>query len=116
VASATRSALAPRPRLQTSYDAPRDEREKQIAGILQDALGIKEVGIHDSFAELGGHSLLAVRIVAELRRAFEIDLPVRALFDAPTVAELSRYIDALAWATSAPTGRAVAGNRVEIEL
>jgi acyl transferase domain-containing protein len=116
VASPTRSALAQRPSLHTPYAAPRDEAEEQIARILQDALGINEVGIHDSFAELGGHSLLAVRIVAELRRAFQIDLPVRALFDAPTVAELSRYIDALAWAASSGQRPAVAGNRVEIEL
>jgi len=116
VPSATRSTLSQRPSLQTNYEAPRDETEQQIARILQDALGINEVGIHDSFAELGGHSLLAVRIVAELRKAFQIDLPVRALFDAPTVAELSRYIDALAWAASSGQRPAVAGNRVEIEL
>ena len=116
VTSATRSTLSQRPSLQTNYEAPRDETEQQIARILQDALGINEVGIHDSFAELGGHSLLAVRIVAELRKAFQIDLPVRALFDAPTVAELSRYIDALAWAASSGQRPAVAGNRVEIEL
>jgi thioesterase domain-containing protein len=54
------------------------------------------VGINDSFAQLGGHSLLAVRIVAELRKAFQVDLPVKALFEAPTVAELSRYVKALA--------------------
>ena len=88
----TRSALSQRPKLQTAYDAPRDETEQQIARIWQDALGIDAVGINDSFAQLGGHSLLAVRIVADLRRTFQIDLPVRALFDAPTVAELSRYI------------------------
>lgn len=76
----------------TNPDAPRDEAEQQITRIWQDALGIDEVGIHDNFSELGGHSLLAIRIVTELRRAFQIDLPVRALFDAPTVAELSRYI------------------------
>jgi acyl carrier protein len=87
-----RSALSRRPSLQTSYDAPRDETEQRIARIWQDALGIDEVGINDSFAQLGGHSLLAIRIVAELRKAFQIDLPVRALFDAPTVAELSSYI------------------------
>jgi acyl transferase domain-containing protein len=85
-------ATSQRPRLQTTFDAPRDDTEQQIARIWQDALGIDEVGINDSFAQLGGHSLLAVRIVAELRKAFQIDLPVRALFDAPTVAELSRYI------------------------
>ena len=88
----TRPAPSQRPSLHTIYDAPRDETEQQIAAIWQDALGIDAVGINDSFAELGGHSLLAIRIVAELRQAFQIDLPVRALFDAPTVAELSHYI------------------------
>ena len=58
-------------------------------------LDIDDVGINDSFTRLGGHSLLAIRIVAELRRAFQIDLPVKALFDAPTVAELSSYIKEL---------------------
>jgi acyl carrier protein len=77
---------------QTNEDAPRDETEQQIARIWQDALGIDEVGIHDNFSELGGHSLLAIRIVAELRRLFQMDLPIRALFDAPTVRELSAYI------------------------
>jgi len=90
--SPSRSALAKRSSGQTHPDAPRDETEQQIAQIWQDALGIDEVGIHDNFAELGGHSLLAIRIVSELRRAFQMDLPVRALFDTPTVAELSRYI------------------------
>jgi NAD(P)-dependent dehydrogenase (short-subunit alcohol dehydrogenase family)/acyl carrier protein len=77
---------------QTNDDAPRDETEQQIARIWEDALGIEEVGIHDNFSELGGHSLLAIRIVAELRRVFQMDLPLRALFDATTLAELSRYI------------------------
>jgi acyl carrier protein len=78
--------------LQTHYDAPRDETEQQIARVWADALGIDEVGIRDNFSQLGGHSLLAIRIVSELRTAFQIDLPIRALFDAPTVAELSSYI------------------------
>jgi acyl carrier protein len=91
-ASPVQSVRSPRPGSQSSDDAPRDETERQIARIWQDALGIDEIGINDGFARLGGHSLLAVRIVAELRKIFQIDLPVRALFDAPTVAELSRYI------------------------
>jgi acyl transferase domain-containing protein len=76
----------------SSQDAPRDETEEQIAQVWRDALGVEQVGINDSFSQLGGHSLLAIRIVAELRKAFQIALPVRALFDAPTVAELSNYI------------------------
>ena len=78
VASPTRSTLSQRPGLQTNYDAPRDETEQRIAHVWQDALGIDEVGINDSFSRLGGHSLLAIRIVAELRRAFQIDLPVKS--------------------------------------
>jgi acyl carrier protein len=90
--SLTRSVLSNRTSGQSNHDAPRDETEQQIARIWQDALGIDEVGIHDNFSQLGGHSLLAIRIVTELRKAFQIDLPVRALFDAPTVAEFSSYI------------------------
>jgi thioesterase domain-containing protein/acyl carrier protein len=86
---------AVQPRSTSVLDSPRDETEAQVARIWQDALGTNEVGINDSFAQLGGHSLLAVRIVAELRKAFQIDLPVKALFDAPTVAELSRCIKTL---------------------
>jgi len=76
----------------TTVDAPRDDTERRIAGVWQDAFGIAEVGIYDSFILLGGHSLLAIRIVAELRKAFQIDLPIQALFDAPTIAELSSHI------------------------
>jgi acyl carrier protein len=80
------------PPSQSNVDAPRHEIEQRIARIWQDALGIGQVGIHDNFTELGGHSLLAIRIVNELRRAFQVDLPVRVVFDAPTVAELSSHI------------------------
>jgi len=86
------SAPSSQSRGQMNPDAPRDETEQQIARIWQNALGLDEVGIHDHFSELGGHSLLAIRIVSELRRAFQIHLPVRVLFDAPTVAELSTRI------------------------
>jgi NAD(P)-dependent dehydrogenase (short-subunit alcohol dehydrogenase family)/acyl carrier protein len=71
---------------------PTNEVEKSVAEIWSGVLGLEQIGIHDNFAHLGGHSLFAIRIVAELRRAFQIDLPLRALFDAPTVAELAVYI------------------------
>ncbi|MGH8687987.1 MAG: acyltransferase domain-containing protein, partial [Burkholderiales bacterium] len=106
-----------RPAPQAGSDPPpRDATERQIASIWQEALGVDSVGINETFAELGGHSLLAVRIVAELRNAFRIDLPLRALFDAPTVAELSRYVDALVWAERPQRSVANTGDRVEIEL
>src|SRR5207237_9401150 len=78
--------------LKARRDAPRDETESRICAIWQDALGIDEIGVHDSFADLGGHSLIAIRIVAQLRQAFDLELPMRALFDAPTIAELSARI------------------------
>jgi acyl transferase domain-containing protein len=92
VASSTPSTLSQHSGVQANHDAPRDETEQRIARIWQDALGIDEVGINDNFSRLGGHSLLAIRIVADLRKAFQVDLSIKALFDAPTVAELSSYI------------------------
>jgi len=115
-ATPVRAALSRRPTLPMRYDAPRDATQQRIAGIWQEALGIAEVGINDHFAELGGHSLLAVRIVTELRKTFEIDVPLRALFDAPTVAELSRQIDARLWLAGARQAPAAANDRMEIEL
>jgi acyl carrier protein len=91
---------------------PRDETERRICRIWQDTLGLEEVGIHDSFFELGGHSLLAIRIIVELRRAFRVDLPVRALFDAPTVEKLARCIQGLAFIERPE----VEADREEIEL
>jgi acyl carrier protein len=92
-AGPVRPTLSARPAPEADHDVPRDEIEQQIARIWQDALGIDRIGIHDSFAALGGHSLLAIRIVAQLRKAFQIDLPVRALFDTPTIAALARHIE-----------------------
>lgn len=115
-ASPTRSPLSQRPRLQTNYDAPRDETEQQVARIWQEALGIDQVGINDNFFDLGGHSLVAVRIVLQLRAATGRDVPLRVLFERQTVAALAEGIDALAWLASSGQPPAVAGNRVEIEL
>jgi acyl transferase domain-containing protein len=92
-AGPVRPTLSARPAPEADHDVPRDEIEQQIARIWQDALGIDRIGIHDSFAALGGHSLLAIRIVAQLRKVFQIDLPVRALFDTPTIAALARHIE-----------------------
>jgi acyl carrier protein len=75
-----------RPALATPYQAPRNEIEQKIAGIWQEILGIDAVGVDDNFFDLGGHSLLLTRIVSRLRREVAAEIPVRSLFDAPTVA------------------------------
>ncbi len=87
-----RTPLSDRPSLTTDYDAPTNETEQVVAEIWQDVLGISRIGIHDNFSELGGHSLLAIKIIAALRKEFRIDLSVRALFEAPSVSQLSAYI------------------------
>ncbi|MGH9350162.1 MAG: amino acid adenylation domain-containing protein [Vicinamibacterales bacterium] len=72
--------------------APRTPTEEVIAGIWAEVLGLDDVSVHDDFFDLGGHSLLAMRVVARMRRAFGIDLAVRALFEKPTVAALAAEI------------------------
>lgn len=81
-----------RPDLGIEYVAPRNEVEQTIAEIWQNLLGITEIGIHDNFFSLGGHSLLAIRIIAQLRDAFKIDMQLKDIFETPTIAELALTI------------------------
>ena len=78
-----------RPALQTDYAPPGSEVERQLAQVWQELLGVEPIGIHDNFFELGGHSLLLVQLVSKLRSALEIDVPMRRIAEAPTVAELA---------------------------
>jgi len=63
-----------------------------LAGIWRDVLGLKEAGIHDNFFELGGHSLLATQVMSRLRKAFLADIPLKSLFEMPTIAGLAILI------------------------
>ncbi|HET9227335.1 MAG TPA: amino acid adenylation domain-containing protein, partial [Thermoanaerobaculia bacterium] len=73
-------------------DEPRTPDEELLAGIWAGLLGRERVGIHDDFFALGGHSLLATRVTARVSRVFGVDLPVSAIFQAPTVARLAERI------------------------
>jgi amino acid adenylation domain-containing protein len=78
-----------RPSTEDFYVAPRTPLEEVLAGIWSDVLGLKEVGIHDNFFESGGHSLLATQVMSRLRKVFEVEIPLRILFESPTVEALA---------------------------
>jgi amino acid adenylation domain-containing protein len=83
-----------RPELAEAFVACRTPTEELLAEIWIQVLGIERVGVHDNFFQLGGHSLLATQVVSRIREAFQVEMPLRRLFEAPTVAGLAESIDA----------------------
>jgi amino acid adenylation domain-containing protein len=81
-----------RPDLDTPYVAPRTPVEEEVAKIWTKILALNLVGIHDNFLELGGHSLAATRVVSHVLKTFQVEIPLRSLFEAPTVAEMAAVI------------------------
>jgi len=75
------------------FAAPRTPTEAKLAAIWAQVLGVQQVGINDNFFELGGHSLLATQIISRIRQAFAIELPLRHLFEAPTIASLCKILE-----------------------
>jgi amino acid adenylation domain-containing protein len=78
--------------LEGTFIAPHNPVEKKLAEIWAQVLGLDTVNVHDNFFELGGHSLLATQVLSRLRDAFQVELPLRALFEAPTIAGLARAV------------------------
>jgi FkbH-like protein len=74
--------------------APRTLTEELLAGIWMSLLKLEQVGIHDNFFELGGHSLLATQLLSRVREAFKVELPLRRIFETPTVAGVAAGIEA----------------------
>ncbi|HKV40666.1 MAG TPA: phosphopantetheine-binding protein, partial [Blastocatellia bacterium] len=74
------------------YASPRTALEEVICGIWTDLLHLQAIGVHDNFFELGGHSLLATQAISRIREAFDIDVPLRTLFESPTVAGMALAI------------------------
>ena len=89
-----RQALpAPEWRAEADYVAPQTPTQASLAAIWAEVLGVERVGIHDDFFDLGGHSLLATQLIAKIRATFPVDLPLRTLFETPTIAALAKLID-----------------------
>jgi amino acid adenylation domain-containing protein len=80
---------------QHNYASPRTPIEEMIAGIWSQVLGVEQVGVDDNFFDLGGHSLLATLVISKLRNVFHIELPLRNIFDFPTVATLAESVQTM---------------------
>jgi amino acid adenylation domain-containing protein len=74
------------------YVAPRNDWEKRIAEIWQAVLEVPQIGVHDAFFSLGGHSLLAIRMVARMRKELQLEIPLRLLFENPTIAAMAKIL------------------------
>lgn len=97
----------PRPDLTAPYVAPRTETERILAQAWSELLGIDGIGIHDSFLQLGGHSLLAAQAMSRIGQQFHVALPLREIFETPTIAGLAACIEAARRDTDTSAFRAI---------
>ena len=95
---------------------PRNEIESELWRIWSDVFGIVEFGVEDNFFMLGGHSLLAMQVVVRVREAFGVPLPVRTLFEMPTITAMATRVDALRGLGALPQALAMDGELETIEF
>jgi acyl carrier protein len=93
----------------SAVESPRGHVEELLAALWCDVLHVEKIGRHDSFFDLGGHSLVATRLVARIRKAFAADLPLKAIFEAPTIAALASRLSRAAADRTGPIERRPAG-------
>jgi amino acid adenylation domain-containing protein len=100
------------------YVAPQNPIEEKIVIIWQEVLKLEKIGIYDNFFELGGHSLLATRVNSRLREAFQMDIPLRTLFEKPTVYSLAERISTMQMTLQqfSQSDSIQKGNRKEMEI
>jgi natural product biosynthesis luciferase-like monooxygenase protein/amino acid adenylation domain-containing protein len=79
--------------VETSFVAPRSHVEHKLAEFWSEVLGLQSIGVEDNFFTLGGHSLRATQVISRVRSFFKVEIPIRAFFDAPTVAALALHIE-----------------------
>jgi acyl transferase domain-containing protein/acyl carrier protein len=91
-----------RPALHAAYAEAESDTERELASIWRTLLGVEPIGREDDFFELGGHSLLATQMLTRIRDSFGVRLPLAAVFDAPTVAQLGARVDAARLAEADP--------------
>src|SRR6202035_3613912 len=82
-----------RPELKGTFVPPRTPVEEMLVGIWCRVLKLEGVGIDDNFFESGGHSLLATQVISRVCEAFQVQMPLRSLFESPTVAELAARVE-----------------------
>ena len=78
--------------LESAFVPPRTPVEEVLAGIWSEVLSVEQLGIYDNFFELGGHSLLATQVLSRVRNTFHVDLPLRSIFENPTVDALAKGV------------------------
>jgi acyl carrier protein len=84
-----------RPELKDAYSPPQTPVEESLSQIWCDVLKLDKAGVHDNFFDLGGHSLTATQLISRVRDSFKLDLPLRTLFEAPTIYDLAQRVQEL---------------------
>jgi acyl transferase domain-containing protein/acyl carrier protein len=106
-----------RPDLASAFVAPETDIQKRLAEIWIEVLGIEEIGIDDNFFEMGGHSLLATGVLSRIRGTLGVSVPLRTIFETPTIRELSGHLETLLWVVSEkPATSDETEEREEIEI
>ncbi|QFS84593.1 type I polyketide synthase [Roseivivax sp. THAF197b] len=112
---ATQMQAFDRPVMDEDFAAPETDIEKRLAGFWEELLGVRNVGVDDSFFDLGGHSLIAVRLFSMVKKAYRVDFPISVLFEAPTIRACAALIAEKAGISDTASGDADAPAQIRPE-
>ena len=101
---------------QDDLEQPGTPVEETLAALWKELLGLQRVGRHDNFFQSGGHSMIAMQLVSRVRKRFEVDLPLRNIFEHQTLAGLAETIEALLWSASAKAPHGSVSEREVVEV